>query len=411
MDAFDAFVQELYDLLSHLHDPDYQPAFGMYAVLHCDPREGASAVQAGIMRTIESLKPPSDVPPTALARRDFDILHHRFVLKLTQEQSAECLDTSVRSLRRVQRAATHRLARVLWEHGLAHEATSLRDGAQTEVSSQSAAPEAQTPDWRVQVRENLSALQQSAPGAIADVEETLRSVLDMEGLLTSRHGVILQVGSIPPDLQAAIHISALRQILIMVVAQLASSMQQGLITIDITLEERDVLIALSAPGAAQGEWAGLDLVREILASQGGSLDIRAGEAGAQARLRVPSAGRVQVLVIDDNEDSVHYYRRCTTGTRYRITHIAQGQSAMQTIGSIGPDVIVLDIMLPDVDGWELLAQMRRDPASHSIPVIVCSIVRADDLAAALGAVQCLPKPVRHRDFIQALDRAIGQTPA
>jgi len=104
---------------------------------------------------------------------------------------------------------------------------------------------------------------------------------------------------------------------------------------------------------------------------------------------------------------VHFYRRYTTGTRYQIVHLAEGQHALETIQEVKPDIIVLDVMLPDIDGWELLADLRQQPAAETLPIIVCSVVRRAELALSLGASLYLPKPVRRRQFIQALGQILG----
>jgi CheY-like chemotaxis protein len=110
-----------------------------------------------------------------------------------------------------------------------------------------------------------------------------------------------------------------------------------------------------------------------------------------------------VLVVDDNQDLVHFFRRYTNGTRYRIVHLGEGSHLFETIESSRPDAIILDVMLPDCDGWELLSHLHAHPETTPIPVIVCSVVRQEDLALALGASLYLPKPVRRRQLIQALD--------
>jgi CheY-like chemotaxis protein len=79
------------------------------------------------------------------------------------------------------------------------------------------------------------------------------------------------------------------------------------------------------------------------------------------------------------------------------------------IEAIPPDVIVLDVMLPDVDGWNLLLDLHEHPATRSIPVIVCSVVREENLAMSLGAALYLSKPVSPRQFIRALDQVLGQS--
>ena len=69
---------------------------------------------------------------------------------------------------------------------------------------------------------------------------------------------------------------------------------------------------------------------------------------------------------------------------------------------------MLDIILPDADGWELLAQIHTNPATQAIPIIISSIVREENLASSLGAALYLPKPVKHKEFIQALDQVLAR---
>jgi len=67
-------------------------------------------------------------------------------------------------------------------------------------------------------------------------------------------------------------------------------------------------------------------------------------------------------------------------------------------------------MLPDVDGWELLTHLHQHPATRHIPVLVCTVVHAEELARALGAAAYLAKPVRRAEFIEALRQLRPQAP-
>ena len=69
---------------------------------------------------------------------------------------------------------------------------------------------------------------------------------------------------------------------------------------------------------------------------------------------------------------------------------------------------MLDILLPDVDGWELLNQLQQDPATAPIPVVICSIMPEDELAPSMGAIACLLKPIYHQELIATLDRAVAE---
>lgn len=408
MTTCEEFEQELQEALVHLYDPDYQPSEMLCALTGCDVRNGTLSVPSAIIRVIEGLKPPPATPPGARPRRIYDLLHSRFVLKLTQEETAERLHMSVSSTRRAQREATHALARLLWERYPTREASQddvIQGGSLQPPGG--IASSAQAPDWRSQVREDLASLQRNAPGTVADVGQAIRDVVELESVLTLGRGINLKAEPAQPNLSAAIHPSALRQILIMIVGQLLQNTLGREITIHVEHKDRPIVLTLTGSSPAGDKPPSCDLIREILASQGGSVTVRRDADGLSFRIEVPSVGDVTVLVVDDNPDMIYFYRRCTEETRYHIIHEGRAQHVFEAIATYAPDVIVLDIMLPDADGWELLSDLHHHPASRSIPVITCSVIREENLALALGAALCLHKPVDYRDFIQALDQVVG----
>ena len=407
MNTFDGFKGELRDALVHLYDPDYLPSDLLAAVVGSSPHDGPIPVQSAVLQMIGGMKPEPDVPSCARANRIYASLHHRFVLKLTQEQTAECMNISVRQIRRVQREATHTLARLLWEHSLAREASKAGTAARQAAESPS---DAQMLDWRAQVKQDVASLRKSSPGAVANVGETLRAAVDLERVLAVSRGVRVRTGTVTSGLIAPIHPSALRQVLIMAMGQaIRHTSSPGLITVSAECEDGSIQITLDGIPTAGDFPPDGSLIGELLASLGGSVEVDLDRDGAILRVTLPSAGEVTVLVVDDNLDLVHYFRRCTAGTRYRIIHEAEGSNVLETVRSAAPDIIVLDIMLPDVDGWELLAQLYEQPETRPIPVIVCSVIREEELALALGAATYLAKPVEPRQFLQALDQVLERT--
>ena len=67
-------------------------------------------------------------------------------------------------------------------------------------------------------------------------------------------------------------------------------------------------------------------------------------------------------------------------------------------------MIVVDIMMPQVDGLQVLSRFRHHPMLGKIPVLVCSVLPQKDLAASLGASGFLQKPIRREPFLAALDQ-------
>ncbi len=394
------FEQELREALAHLYNPDYRPSETFCELLGCDPQGGALAVQAAIIRAIEGVEPPPDTPLTAETRRVFELLRNRFVLKLTQEETAEHLHVSLSSVQRGQREATRVLARTIWERSQARKPP-------TERFQEGPSPvgEARPPDWRSQMRRELASLQSVDPNRVADVAETLQSVLELESALVAGRGVNLEVGYVQPDLVAATHPSALRQTLIAALGRLARHAAPGKITVFARLREGNAEITMRGPVAKGYGLTGEDLTREILVPEGTTVEASIEGDHAFLWINAPSLGQITVLLVDDNPDMLQFCRRCTTGTRYRIVHAAGGMEALEKIKTSPPDIIVLDVMLPDVDGWKLLMQLHEDPATRPIPIIVCSVVREEELAQALGAALYLSKPVEPRQFVKALDQA------
>jgi CheY-like chemotaxis protein len=207
-------------------------------------------------------------------------------------------------------------------------------------------------------------------------------------------------------LVAAVHPVVLQQVLITLTERLARRITGGEVAIYARLEDGNARITLTGEVSPGAELNDADLVDGIPAASDVSVEVCVDDAHAFVWVETPSVGKITVLVVDDNEDMARFYRGSAVGTRYHIVHTAQGLDLFDIVETVAPDVIVLDVMLPDIDGWRLLMRLREDPATCSVPVIVCSVVREDALALSLGAARFLSKPVRPREFIEALDQVL-----
>jgi CheY-like chemotaxis protein len=402
--TFEEFEQSLRHVLVQFRDPAYHPPEFLWSVLGYKPQHGLEAIQNAITQTIESLKPATASTASSLRNlRFYELLTCRYIQELTQEETAERLGITPRHVRREQQQAIHALARLFWEKRPDKTLSSVEDISDEE-------PEQESTTWRSQVREELAALQQRAPGSMVEVGPALQGVLKIGEALTAQHGISLKVELPEPDLTVAMHLSALRQVLITAIEKIVQSISPGQITVAAERRGGRVHLLMTGIPAATNHPPNSELIQEILAVHGGSVEAYLEENRVGFRIELPSADKMTVLVIDDNTDLVHFYQRYTSGTRYRIVHLAEGRQALDIISEIKPNIIVLDVMLPDIDGWELLTDLREQPATRMIPIIVCSVVRRAELALSLGASLYLPKPVRRREFIEALEQILNQAP-
>ena len=387
--GFDAFREELRRALPQLRNPAYRPHEILLKVLSCDPPAGPGLVQSAIIASIAELEPDPTLPANSRARRDFDSLHQRFVLGLTQEETASALHLSVRHVQRVQAEATHLIARVLWDRYLVR---------------------GEMPDWRSQMEQELANLSSRDPDATADVASAIADVMELAHALASTHGIQLKAGFIQPGVVATVHPSALRQALVTAVGRMTQHVSPGELSIYAALAGGSVRITLTGPAKSNHLPAKDRLARDIITPPGATVEAQAKGDRLFLWLTLPSIGERTVLVIEDNLDMVHFYQRCTAGTPYRVTHLSECQDMLGAIEAAGPDIVVLDVMLPHVDGWQLLTHLYERLSTRSIPVIVCSVVKEEELALSLGAALFLAKPVQPRQFVQALDQVLQAPP-
>ncbi|MER3439355.1 MAG: hybrid sensor histidine kinase/response regulator, partial [Chloroflexota bacterium] len=92
-----------------------------------------------------------------------------------------------------------------------------------------------------------------------------------------------------------------------------------------------------------------------------------------------------ILTIDDNPDLARLFDLYLQGTSYQVIRAKTAQSALRLAEKHRPDVVTLDVMMPFQDGWEIFRQLRENPLTRSIPIVVCSILPERELALALGA--------------------------
>jgi len=399
---FEDFLRLFHDALTHLYDPGYRPPELLCSVLGVQLQPEPEQLQTRILSAIRELEPEQHVPETARSRRIYGLLWGIYVQDLTQEETAEKLGITPRHLRRELPEAEHVLALRLWGRS-SHEATRPSSGRSTEESeSLDAGPS--SPEHS-QVQRELAALEDRTPRLAADVRHTVERATATARVLAEERGIAVVAQRVPPGLVAGIHPSVLQQVLIIVIGWMVRQLASGRIALSANYEPDGVSVVLEGEPVAKQPDNGTVLAEEMLRTQGGSIEVAVIGERLTVHMHLPSR-RYAVFVVDDNPDMLYLYRRYTMGTHYRIVHAEEGQPALEAIHLLEPDIVVLDVMLPDVDGWELLSHLRQHHMTRAIPVIVCSVIQEAELALALGATSFLAKPIQRSQFIHALDEAL-----
>jgi CheY-like chemotaxis protein len=131
-----------------------------------------------------------------------------------------------------------------------------------------------------------------------------------------------------------------------------------------------------------------------------------GEHTMAAGLSVTVTGMPRILVVDDTPALLDVIRRCLENEGYRVRTCLESRFAMQMAREDPPDVIMLDVVMPEVSGWEVLAELRADPAFRLTPVIVCTAYvgeamgRLSELKGTDQHLGLLPKPFELEELVE-----------
>jgi CheY-like chemotaxis protein len=116
-----------------------------------------------------------------------------------------------------------------------------------------------------------------------------------------------------------------------------------------------------------------------------------------------------VVLVDDDRASLDLLSAYLDGSGTRVLRARDGVEALELVRRALPAAVVLEIKLPRLDGWQVLAELKMDPATAAVPVVIASVVDDRSRGLALGADAYLLKPVRRDDLIDAL-RSAGALP-
>jgi two-component system cell cycle response regulator DivK len=110
----------------------------------------------------------------------------------------------------------------------------------------------------------------------------------------------------------------------------------------------------------------------------------------------------RILVVEDQNDDRQIIRDMLVGTGYAITEAEDGEQALAAVAKERPDLILMEIQLPSMDGYEAMRRIRTDPALSSIPIIaVTSFTPSGEekKARAAGCDDFVPKPYSPRELL------------
>jgi CheY-like chemotaxis protein/two-component sensor histidine kinase len=409
--AYDEFVNHVRDALAHLYDyvhlQSHPLANLMVSPGGIDGVTRAQKLRRLLIEAIEQLSPAAGKTTSPDASCGYSVLCYRYIDGLSPEEIASTLAISPRQVYRKLREGVEAVASLLWDR--------LGIG----VPAKEAEP-AIISDRRSLAQATVQHLGARSHPETLEIGTVLESIIRDLQPYCERIGAEIFLLPSPMPLHVHADRTMLRQALINLLTNSLDRATSRVLTIELTQSHSQLQLTLRAqPEDGQSdlslplmerEGIGWEVAVKLIEMQGGQVTQKDDDESWCVQVRLPRAGPHCVLIIDDMTDLISLFQRFTTRYMLEVIGAENASQAFEMLENLTPSLILLDVMLPRQDGWEVLQRLKTNPATAHIPVIICSILNEPGLAAALGANGYLRKPVTQDALLQELSRWLNLVP-
>lgn len=339
---------------------------------------GTHQLRSQLIEAIESLNPGQNVAAHSGTVRVYNLIYMHYVARLTIQQVAYEIGVSLRQAYRDLRRGQELVSAVLW-HKLHSETATI------------------TPDTSVNAE--LTRLEDNTTSiALCDLlDMALRPVQ----ILADKYCITIQVRVTQEPIRLTTNPIIGQQILTHILSQIIQQVKPP--SLDIVLSETSPFIRIQYEDSSHLTLHIEPIIVQMIEQVHWESEDRVTSGLREISLK-SSKQRALVIVIDDNEGLIHLLQRYLTDDAYMVMSVSNSEQGLQMIQQMQPDVILLDVMMPGIDGWELLQRLRTRRETAFIPVIICSVINDPELAFALGASQYVSKPITREALRLALQQ-------
>jgi len=383
------FYLQVKQVLENFYDFPYLNAHALARALQV-PRIRPSETDGQRLRRVflavmDELKPADTAAQKTLQVRYHNLINLRYIESDTMQQVARELGISERQAYRDLKRAEESLADLLWNRvgrGLAH---ALPQPAEVETGMVEETLE-------LQLRPvNASDLLKNAGHAVERL--ALQQGTRIEFVLPETPAIL----NTDPRLAQQVFVNLLSYIL----QNMVPSVLQ--VCLENAADQVVMSFIFQASPLLAGFFTENPVANTLIHRLGWRLVEQNGPSAAFHSIRLTAGDEEAViLVIDDHPPLIELLRRFLTHTRCQVIGVSHGLEGLQLARTLAPDVILLDVMMPEIDGWEVLQRLRNAPETAQTPVVICSIFNDPRLAFSLGATALLTKPVNREKLLEVL---------
>ena len=397
------FVRHVKDALANLYDPVHLQVHPLTELLPLErlPHESAGeALRKRLWETIESLQPQASLPPHRPEWLSYRLLWLYYVQLFEPHAVQHELSLAERTFYRRLQEAVEAVASILWQQHRIYVADAEETDAQADQDEATR-----------HARETAIRLIQSGHREIVSLRDALTGAVDTIMPLAQQRGIALDVHATTdlPDICG--DPAVLHQVLVNVLLAGMELVGGSALRLGVAVENGCALWQLGPLKAAPDQAAAHHAVvlgRELIAACGGDLTVRRGpDGGAEIDLVIPCQQLSTVLVVDDDADARTLLGRLLSAQGYAVEATHSAHEVAEILARSRPDAILLDVLMPQQDGWKLLQQLKTDEETADIPVVICSVLSQPGLAMSLGAAAVLNKPISEEALAQTLRRVLA----
>ncbi len=389
MTTYDAeFEDHIRDLLSSLYDylklADNPVAQSLAPQLSGNERPGA--IRRLVLSAIDELRTEKSARPVSRQNRLYHILQLRYVEQQSTVDALNQLALSERQYYREHQRAIQTISRIIWDEHIAGPA---------------AATSAE--DAKLSLADELDYLNIDRSHRAFDVKAEILAAIRATRVIAERRGVDIALIDTSEPISLSLSQPVFRQFIVLLLNELLLAQEPGG-HIEVELSQQQEALLIRFGGLASSTRAGECCERllenptalALLASLKAELD-----CAPQVTLRLQRALH-KLLVVDDNPDAIGLFKRYLAKLPYQLLSAQTEAEALQIADATPLLGIILDVMLPGKDGWQILQRFKNHPATAEIPVLICSVLEMEDLARSLGADGYLKKPPSRDEFLALL---------
>jgi CheY-like chemotaxis protein len=391
------FTSLVHEALNHLYDSPFLEAHPLGDLLiQPDQQTGRRSqdLRRILLEAIHAMQPEADTPQHSRDCRAYRILELRYISNLPPGDVMLQLALSRSFFYEEQARIFDALVDGLWKQRLAS------------VPRQFPSPSITLADEETnRLLEHANWEPVNLDGVLQDLKPVVQSLAE------SRQSTIEFDLSQPLRIWHSDRV-LLRQVLLDLIIKELDAFPGGTVRVSIFSAESKAGIAIQGQSSAkpvridkenQAHGLNLETCQRILETMMGKL-VYLKDSPRQLLLQIewPHSEERKILVIDDNVGMGEFIARSLSGEGWQVLSAANGTEARQKLAEFQPAIILLDVILPREDGWELLMALKADEKTRDIPVVICSAIHEPQLATSLGAVSYLPKPITQPALHQVL---------